>query len=85
MDAAVLVAADPANALTYEANSKALDERLDALDREIATIIAPVKDRPFIVFHEAYQYFEHRYKIRVAALNATGWSPSSAWAKVRVR
>lgn len=26
-----------------------------------------------------------RYKIRVAALNATGWSPSSAWAKVRVR
>ena len=26
-----------------------------------------------------------RYKIRVAALNATGWSPSSGWAKVRVR
>ncbi|WP_454849738.1 zinc ABC transporter substrate-binding protein ZnuA [Rhizobium binxianense] len=61
-----LVAADPANALTYEANSKALDERLDALDKEVATIVAPVKDRPFIVFHDAYQYFEHRYKIRVA-------------------
>lgn len=61
-----LVAADPANAITYEANSKALDEKLDALDKEIATIVAPVKDKPFIVFHDAYQYFEHRYDIRVA-------------------
>jgi hypothetical protein len=26
-----------------------------------------------------------KYKIRVAALNATGWSPSSRWVKVRVR
>jgi zinc transport system substrate-binding protein len=61
-----LVAADPANALTYEANAKALDDKLDALDTEIAGIVAPVKDKPFIVFHDAYQYFEHRYKIRVA-------------------
>ncbi|MBP2445162.1 zinc ABC transporter substrate-binding protein [Rhizobium leguminosarum] len=61
-----LVAADPANALTYQANAKALDDRLTALDREIATTGAPVKDKPFIVFHDAYQYFEHRYGIRVA-------------------
>ncbi len=61
-----LVAADPANALTYEANAKALDEKLDALDAEIAATVSPVKDKPFIVFHDAYQYFEHRYHIRVA-------------------
>ncbi len=61
-----LVAADPANALTYEANAKALDEKLDALDEEIAATVSPVKDKPFIVFHDAYQYFEHRYHIRVA-------------------
>ncbi len=61
-----LVAADPANALTYQANAKALDDRLDALDVEIAGIVSPVKDKPFIVFHDAYQYFEHRYKVRVA-------------------
>jgi len=61
-----LVAADPANALTYEANAKALDDKLDALDKEIAGIVSPVKDKPFIVFHDAYQYFEHRYHIRVA-------------------
>lgn len=61
-----LVAADPANALTYEANAKALDDKLDALDKEIAATVSPVKDKPFIVFHDAYQYFEHRYHIRVA-------------------
>ncbi|NKM65914.1 zinc ABC transporter substrate-binding protein [Rhizobium leguminosarum] len=61
-----LVAADPANALTYQANAKALDDRLTALDKEIAATVAPVKDKPFIVFHDAYQYFEHRYGIRVA-------------------
>ncbi len=61
-----LVAADPANALTYEANAKALDDKLDALDKEITATVSPVKDKPFIVFHDAYQYFEHRYHIRVA-------------------
>jgi len=61
-----LVAADPANALNYEANAKALDDKLDALDKEIAATVSTVKDKPFIVFHDAYQYFEHRYHIRVA-------------------
>ncbi|MDU0363985.1 zinc ABC transporter substrate-binding protein [Rhizobium sp. 25PS6] len=61
-----LVAADPANALTYQGNAKALDDKLDALDTEIKGMVAPVKDKPFIVFHDAYQYFEHRYGIRVS-------------------
>jgi hypothetical protein len=43
-----LVAADPANALTYEANAKALDDKLDALDKEIAATVSTVKDKPFI-------------------------------------
>ncbi|UFW66746.1 zinc ABC transporter substrate-binding protein [Rhizobium laguerreae] len=61
-----LVAADPANALTYQGNAKALDDKLDALDTEVKGMVAPVKDKPFIVFHDAYQYFEHRYGIRVS-------------------
>ena len=61
-----LVAADPANALTYQANQKALNDKLDTLDTEIASTLAPVKGKPFIVFHDAYQYFEHRYGVRVS-------------------
>ncbi|CCM75947.1 zinc ABC transporter substrate-binding protein ZnuA [Rhizobium mesoamericanum] len=61
-----LVAADPANALIYQGNAKLLDDKLDALDKEITAIVSPVKDKPFIVFHDAYQYFENRYHVRVA-------------------
>ncbi|MCJ9750367.1 zinc ABC transporter substrate-binding protein [Neorhizobium sp. BETTINA12A] len=61
-----LVGADPANAATYQANGAALMKDLDTLDSELKATIAPVKDKPFIVFHDAYQYFEHRYGVSVA-------------------
>ena len=79
---ATLVAADPANALAYEANQKALDARLDALDQAIAATVAPVRDKPFIVFHDAYQYFEHRYRVHVAGSITV--SPETAPGAARV-
>lgn len=61
-----LVAADPAHAAQYDANAKALEANLIALDAELQVSLAPLKDKPFIVFHDAYQYFEKRYGLRVA-------------------
>lgn len=61
-----LVEADPDNAGAYKTNLEALNKRLDALDAKLTETVAPVKDKPFVVFHDAYQYFEHRYKVRVA-------------------
>ncbi|MGK6315908.1 zinc ABC transporter substrate-binding protein ZnuA [Neorhizobium sp. DT-125] len=61
-----LVSADPANASTYQANAAALMQKIDALDTELKAIVEPVKDKPFIVFHDAYQYFEKRYGVTVA-------------------
>lgn len=61
-----LVSADPANAAAYQANAAALMKDIDALDAELKTTVAPVKDKPFVVFHDAYQYFEHRYGVSVA-------------------
>lgn len=61
-----LAKADPANAEAYARNLAALDATLDALDAETAEKLKPVADKPFIVFHDAYQYFEHRYKVNVA-------------------
>ncbi|TDK38682.1 zinc ABC transporter substrate-binding protein ZnuA [Rhizobium deserti] len=62
----VLVQADPANAAAYQANGAALIRQVDALDAEITATLAPVKDKPFVVFHDAYQYFEHRYDVAIA-------------------
>jgi zinc transport system substrate-binding protein len=64
--AKVLAEKDPANAETYNKNLAALDEKLAALDKEVAETVAPVKDKPFIVFHDAYQYFEHHYGMHAA-------------------
>ena len=60
-----LAKADPDNAAAYAANLVSLNGRIDALDREIAQTIAPVKEKPFIVFHDAYQFFEDHYGVRV--------------------
>lgn len=56
--AAQLSAADPVNAGTYYANAAAGREELAALSAEINGILDPVRGRKFIVFHDAYQYFE---------------------------
>jgi zinc transport system substrate-binding protein len=64
---AALATADPGNAARYDANGAALGERLQALDQALATRLAPVRERPFVVLHDAYQYLERRYD-----LNAVG-------------
>lgn len=64
--AAALVAADPDNAATYRANAETLDGRLVALEGELAALLAPVAGRPFIVFHDAYHYFEARFGVTAA-------------------
>jgi zinc transport system substrate-binding protein len=32
-----------------------------ALEAEIVRDLAPLKGKPFVVFHDAFQYFEHRF------------------------
>ncbi len=59
--AETLAKVDPANAGKYEANAEKVARRIDKLDHEIEEALAKVKDRPYLVFHDAYQYFERRY------------------------
>ena len=61
-----LAEADPDNATAYQDNADAERLKLDALEGEIATMLAPVKDKPFIVFHDAYHYFEARFGLNLA-------------------
>lgn len=59
--AETLAKIDPANASKYESNAEKIAGRIDKLDHEIEEALAKVKDRPYLVFHDAYQYFERRY------------------------
>jgi zinc transport system substrate-binding protein len=81
--AAALSAADPANAERYTANAETAVADIDSLQAEIAAELGPVKDQPFVVFHDAYQYFEKRF-----GLNAAGTitvSPEVAPGARRIR
>jgi zinc transport system substrate-binding protein len=64
--AAELAKADPANAAAYKKNAEAFASSLDALSGKIAAELAPVKDAPYVVFHDAYQYFEKRFGLNAA-------------------
>ena len=57
----ILSDADRSNADKYERNGIDLNARLAALDSELAFALGPVRDIPYVVFHDAYQYFERRY------------------------
>lgn len=58
-----LVEADPDNAARYEANAEAVSASLDALIVEVSSELEPVRGKGYVVFHDAYQYFENRFGI----------------------
>jgi zinc transport system substrate-binding protein len=58
-----LVKLDPDNASKYKVNSKKAQSELDNLTKNIKKDLK--KDLRFVVFHDAYQYFENRFNIKV--------------------
>jgi len=52
---------DPGNAARYQTNGAQLTEQLTELDAELGRELKPFQNRPYIVFHDAYQYFDNRY------------------------
>lgn len=65
--ASSLAALDPQRAPRYEANAQQVAAQLSALDLQLRTALRPVAATPYIVFHDAYQYFERHF-----GLNAVG-------------
>jgi len=53
--------ADPDNAPLYKKNAAGLKEKLSALDVSLEKEMQPLRGKPFVVFHDAYQYFDKRY------------------------
>lgn len=57
---------DSDNAPLYAENGRKLTQQLIALDREIEGQLLKVRPQPFIVMHDAYQYFEDHYGLNHA-------------------
>lgn len=80
--AAKLGELDPANAATYTANATAAQTRIDELDARIAAQFAPVKDRPIVVYHDAYGYLAAHYGLQIFGSVALGDATAPGAAKL---
>lgn len=65
--AGILAEIDAAHSADYQKNSQQLIERLEQINQQLKQDLTPIKDRAYVVFHDAYQYFERRY-----GLNSVG-------------
>ena len=84
--AAELTELDGDNADRYAANLAAFDTRLDEVEGEIDGILEPAQGQPFIVFHDAYHYFENHFDIEAAgAVHVVPDVPPSAARVAEIR
>jgi zinc transport system substrate-binding protein len=70
---------DPDHAADYADNLRILDAELRALDGQISKSLAGLHEAPFVLLHDAFQYFERAYDLRpVGALAARSAGGASA-------
>ena len=56
---------DPGHGAEYRRNGDRIIAELRALELEIHRLLAPVRPLPYLVLHDAYQYFEARFGTNV--------------------
>ena len=81
--AETLVELDPVNASRYKANAYNLEAELDLLTTQVGSELEAVKGKGFVVFHDAYHYFENRFGM--TALGSITVSPEVLPGAARVK
>ena len=54
---------DPENSNRYFANGIKTQIKIKRMDRKLRRTLRPVRHQPYLVFHDAYQYFERHYRL----------------------
>lgn len=62
----------PDHAAQFDERFQTLADELEALDREIETIVAANPDKPLLASHPVYHYLEARYGLNLVSLH---WEP----------
>jgi zinc transport system substrate-binding protein len=71
---AALQKADPAHAETFEANYTSFVASLDRLDRQLHTLLDPLKGSAFMVMHPTWGYFADAYGLKQLPARLAGKS-----------
>ncbi|MFV9874971.1 MAG: zinc ABC transporter substrate-binding protein [Rickettsiales endosymbiont of Dermacentor nuttalli] len=73
-----LIKYDTAHLNQYVSNLEAVQEKVNSLDKELELKLQPYKNSPYIVFHDAYQYFDTHYKLQYLGEVSSGEHAISA-------
>lgn len=77
--AETLAELDPARAEHYRSNAAALSKRLADLDAALQQRLTPLRREPYVVFHDAFAYFEGRYGLTpLGAISVSSERPPGA-------
>ncbi len=55
---------DPMNSLTYIQNAQKTITRLYSMEEDIRERLRPLREKPMIVYHDAFQYFEKSFGLK---------------------
>ncbi|MFN3786134.1 MAG: zinc ABC transporter substrate-binding protein [Thiothrix sp.] len=64
--AQVLGQVDPVNQAWYQRNAEQLIGRIQAAEQRIRTQLAPLQQRPYVSFHDAWQHFDTYFGLQFA-------------------
>ncbi|MCJ7871768.1 zinc ABC transporter substrate-binding protein [Phaeobacter sp. J2-8] len=78
-----LVARDPENADIYSANATAAAAEIDAAVEYAEAKLTPHHDAPFLVFHDAYHYFEATFGLHTVGTVAEGDAAAPGPGRIR--
>ncbi len=81
--ASELASVYPQNKSKYFANAKAVAERIAALDQRLKKELSASRGVPFIIFHDATQYFEQHYGL--SAVGSITFEPDEAPSSQRIK
>lgn len=72
---------DPGGTSIYLANADAFAVKLDALDREVSAMLAPVEGESVLLLHPSFQYLLTDYGLAIAAVvePSPGKEPTARW------
>jgi zinc transport system substrate-binding protein len=77
--AKILSERDPLHAKQYDANATKLIQKITHLKKELTELLAPVHTKPFLVYHDGYQYFEKEFDLNaIGTMNTRPDLPLSA-------
>ena len=73
---------DPENAATYSDNALKFRQDISNAEADIAALLAPVQGKPFVVFHDAYHYFEDHFGVEAVGAVSAGDAASASAGRV---